>query len=163
MIPRNYSGDSGGPAAWQELETGVATISAFAELCRRAMIAPPENVDSDELSDEAKAILVCGGQRGVIDIRASKDDFDSVERFLAVCVETEPDSRMLFLQRNDPVKTVAFLDGFGELCRLGLVLHHLGRDFSFSKTGYDLSKRLVENGESETIGVLLEFATKLDH
>lgn len=164
MIPRNLSGESPGITPWQELEVGAATISAFAELCRRSIITPPESViECDQLSDEAKTILVCGGQRGVVDIRASKDDYDSVERFLAVCVETEPDSRVLFLNREDPIQTVAFLDGFGELCRSGLVVHHLGRDFSFSKAGYTVAKQLCDDGGAESLRALLEFATKLDH
>jgi len=164
MIPRNFGGESPGITPWQELEVGAATISAFAELCRRSIIAPPESsIDPDELSSQAKTILVCGGQRGVVDVRACKDDYDSVERFLAVCVETEPDSHMLFLNREDPVQTVAFLDGFGELCRSGLVVHHLGRDFSFSKTGYTLAKQLCDVGASESLSSFLQFATKLDH
>ena len=164
MIPRNLSGYQANATAWQELEAGAATISAFAELCRRSIIAPPETaIDSDSLSDEAKSILVCGGQRGVVDVRASKDDYDSVERFLAVCVKVEPDSRVLFLDREDPVQTVAFLEGFEELCRCGLVVHHLGRDFSFSKTGYELAKQLCDDGGAESLSSLLNFATKLDH
>ncbi len=164
MIPRNLSGDQANATAWQELEVGAATISAFAELCRRSIVAPPGvAIDSDSLSGEAKAILVCGGQRGVIDVRASKDDYDSVERFLAVCVEVEPDSRVLFLDREDPVQTVAFLEGFGELCRCGLVVHHLGRDFSFSKSGYVLAKQLCDGGGADSLSSLLNFATKLDH
>jgi len=164
MIPRNLSGDQANATAWQELEVGAATISAFAELCRRSIISPPESaIDPDVLSDEARAILVCGGQRGVVDVRASKDDYDSVERFLAVCVEVEPDSHVLFLQKDDPVQTVAFLDGFGELCRCGLVVHHLGRDFSFSKTGYMLAKQLCDDDGAESLSSLLGFATKLDH
>lgn len=164
MIPRNLSGDSPGITPWQELEFGAATISAFAELCRRSIINPPEAVtDPDSLSDEAKTILVCGGQRGVVDVRACKDDYDSVERFLAICVETEPDSHVLFLQREDPVQSVAFLDGFGELCRSGLIVHHLGRDFSFSKAGYAIAKQLCDDGTAKSLSSLLDFASKLDH
>ncbi len=164
MIPRNLSGEQAGVTAWQELELGAATISAFAELCRRSIIAPPESaIDTELLSDEAKAILVCGGQRGVVDVRACKDDFDSVERFLAICIEAELDSHLLFLQKDDPVQTVAFLDAFGELCRSGLVVHHLGRDFSFSKAGYAFAKQLCDEGVAESLSSLLDFAAKLDH
>ena len=164
MIPRNLHGELPDATPWQELEVGASTISAFAELCRRSIIVPLETaIDPQTLTDEAKAILVCGGQRGVVDVRACKDDFDSVERFLAVCVETEPDSHLLFLQREDPVQTMAFLDGFVQLCRAGLVVHHLGRDFSFSKTGYALAKQLCDDGMAESLSSLLDFATKLDH
>ncbi|QEG20353.1 hypothetical protein [Mariniblastus fucicola] len=164
MIPRNLSGDQAGQTPWQELEFGAATISAFAELCRRSIITPLESaINPDILSNEAKAILVCGGARGVVDVRAHKDDYDSVERFLAICIETEPDSHVLFLQREDPEQTVAFLDGFAELCRNGLVVHHLGRDFSFSKSGYAVSKQLCDEGAGDEVKTLIDFATKLDH
>ena len=164
MIPRNLSGELPGVTSWQELEVGAATISAFAELCRRSIISPPEAaIDPDQLSDEAKTILVCGGQRGVVDVRACKDDYDSVERFLAVCIEAEPDSHVLFLNREDPIQTVAFLDGFGELCRSGLIVHHLGRDFSFSKSGYALAKQLCDGEVAESLSELLGFASRLDH
>lgn len=166
MIPRNLSGQPGQPQAtghWKDLDSGAPTISAFADLCRRAIVSPPGPVESEALSDEARAILICGGERGVVDVRASKDDYDSIERFLAICIETEPDSRMHFLQKENPMQTVAFLEGFAELCRNGLIIHHLGREFSFSKTGYVLSKQLCEAGNSDVIDSLMDFATRLDH
>jgi len=162
MIPRNFGGDQGFDA-WKALDTGAPTISAFAELCRQSIICPPESVDVEQLSSEAKAILVCGADRGVLDLRACKDDFDSVERFLAVCIETEPDSHLLFLDKGNPRQTVAFIEGLAQLCRSGLILHHLGRDFSFSKSGYTLAKDLCAAGEAETQSSLLEFATRLEH
>jgi len=163
MIPRNLSGQPKEASHWKDLDSGAATISAFAELCRLSIISPPEPIDSDLLSEEARSILICGGQRGVVDVRACKDDYDSVERFLAICIETEPDSRLLFLQKDDPVQTVAFLEGFAELCRNGLIVHHLGRDFSFSKTGYALAKELCDAGNTDSIDSFLDFATRLDH
>lgn len=164
MIPRNLSHDSGQQTVWQELEAGAATISAFAELCRRAIISPPESsVDATELSGEAKTILVLAADRGVIDVRACKDDFDSVERFLAICVETKSDDRVLFLRKDDPMQTVAFLEGFAQLCRSGLVIHHLGRDFSFSKAGFEMASELDTDGVKATIGTLIEFGTVIEH
>ena len=164
MIPINLGGDSNlNSDTWKSLDTGAPTISAFAELCRRSIINPPPSVDADDLSLEAKAILVCGSQRGVLDLRASKDDYDSVERFLAVCVEVEPESHQLFLQKDDPVQTVAFLEGFAQLCRSGLVIHHLGRDFSFSSSGYAMAKQLCDEGHSDQLAKQLEFATPLEH
>lgn len=164
MIPINLGGDgeliSG---VWKSLDTGVPTISAFAELCRQSIIRPPAVVDPEGLSLEAQAILVCGAQRGVLDLRACKDDYDAVERFLAVCVEVAPDTHRLFLQREDPVQSIAFLNGFAELCRFGFIVHHLGRDFSFSSTGYALAKQLCDAGKAETLALQLEFASPLDH
>jgi hypothetical protein len=164
MIPRNLSGDVGPPTPWQELEAGASTISAFAELCRRSLISPPESsIDASDLSAEAKTILVAGANRGVIDVRAFKEDFDSVQRFLAICVETQPGDRILFLQRDEPEQTVAFLEGFAELCRNGLIMHHLGRDFSFSKLGFSMASQLVESGAQESVAALLEFGTAVEH
>lgn len=162
MIPLNLGGEQGADA-WRALDSGAPTISAFAELCRQSIIHPPESVDPSGFSAEARTILICGSGRGVVDLRASKDDYDSVERFLAVCVETEPDSRLLFLNKEDPVQTVAFLEGFAELCRCGLILHHLGRDFSFSKSGFAMAKELSGSEEAKAQSELLEFATRLDH
>ncbi len=165
MIPRNLSGDSLSHSAWNDLDSGAPTISAFAELCRQALITPPDDVDPDQLVDgllpEAVAILVACGKRGTVDIRACKDDFDSVQRFLAVCVEPEPDRRILFLQKDKPRQTVAFLEGFSQLCRMGLMLHHLGRDFSFSKSGFSLSKRVAAD-HSEKVKKLVGFGVELD-
>ena len=164
MLPINLGAESlHNIDASKTLDTGVPTISAYAELCRRAIISPPEATDPEQLSLESQAILVCGAQRGVVDVRSFKDDYDSVQRFLAVCVEVEPDSHRLFLQKDDPVQTVAFLEGFAQLCRCGLIVHHLGRDFSFSSSGYALAKQLTDQGKPEALVQQLEFATTLDH
>ena len=163
MIPRNLSGQPQETGHWKDLDSGALTIFAFADLCRRAIVSPPGPVDSESLTNEAVAILICGGERGVIDVRASKDDYDSIERFLAICIETEPDSRLHFLQKENPTQTVAFLEAFAELCRHGLIIHHLGRDFSFSKTGYAMAKQLCDAGHSDEIDSLIDFATRLDH
>ena len=112
MIPRNLTSDSLSNSTWTELEAGTPTISAFAELCRQALIAPPGDFDPDDLLPEAVAILVSCAKRGVMDVRACKDDFDSVRRFLAVCVEPEVERRLLFLNKDKPRQTVAFLEGF---------------------------------------------------
>ena len=162
MIPRDLGGEPSADA-WRALDTGVPTISAYAELCRQSIISPPPTPGHEDLSAEAVTILVCGAQRGVVDLRACKDDFDSVDRFLAVCIETEPDSHLLFLKREDPVQTVAFLQGFAELCRSGLVIHHLGRDFSFSKSGYALAKELTDSDLAKSVASQMDFATRLEH
>lgn len=161
MIPRNLTGDSLSSSAWNDLDSGAPTISAFAELCRLALIAGPGEVNPDELLPEATAILVSCAKRGAIDIRACKDDFDSVKRFLAVSVEPGIDRRLLFLNKDKPRQTVAFLEGFAQLCRLGLIVHHLGRDFSFSRSGFSVAKKVAANHD-EKVKKLLDFAVELD-
>jgi hypothetical protein len=163
MIPRQHRDDregSAGLAAWKELDQGTSTICAFAELCRQAIIFPPtEPIQADQISVKAQAILASTPNRGVVDIRGKKDEFDSVERFLAVCVEVEADRRLLFRRRDDPQQTVEFLDAFGELCRAGLMIHHLGRDFSFSATGFALAKSL----NAEQLSQWIEFGVEVEH
>ncbi len=161
MIPRNLQSDSGSPSAWVDLDTGAPTISALAELCRQALISPPGEVAIDELLPEAAAILVSCARRGTMDVRACKDDFDSVERFLAVCVEPGDDNRLLFLQKDKPRQTIAFLEGFAQLCRCGLIVHHLGRDFSFSKSGFAVAKQLAADPDASILK-LIQFAVSVD-
>ena len=159
MLSRNFGFSEAGQASmWQELGYGALTIYGFADLCARAMIQPPDP-DSVELSDEAKTILVAAANRGTMDIRASKEPFDSAERFLAVCVEFELDRRLLFLNKEEPKQTIRFLEGFRQLCQSGLVIHHLQKDFSLSAAGFDKAEKF-DRGEFET---LLGFAIEIEH
>ena len=126
MLFRNLGSDDQKQATlWQDLGHGSPTIIGFANLCSRAMVSDPgaSLPRFEDLSDEAKTILVAAADRGTIDIRADKDSFDSAERFLAVCVEFELDRRLLFLQKEHPEQTLRFLEGFRQLCQTGLVMH----------------------------------------
>jgi hypothetical protein len=140
MLQRNLSESSNKPTAWQELAEGAPTILAFAQLCSLALVDSAPQAAAELLSNEAKTILALAANRGTIEIRAHRDPVDPVERFLAVCVEVEPERRILFLQKEDPQQTVKFLEGFRQLCRTGLILHHLQRDFSLSTQGYELAR-----------------------
>lgn len=151
------SGDGHIQTMWQELGEGAPTIIGFANLCAVAMDRPiPE---SDELSDEAKSILVVAAGRGMMDVRSNREPFDSSERLLAVCVEVDEERRMLFLKRDDPEQTIRFLNGFRQCCLHGLVMHHLQRDFSLTANGFDLAKQLNRDDYTE----LIEFATEVPH
>ncbi len=162
MLLRNLGGDDQKYAThWQDLGEGAPTIIGYANLCMSAISQPQpaqENV-LEFLSDEAKAILVVAADRGVIDIRADRESFNSSERFLAVCVEYEVDQRILFLQKDQPEQTVRFLEGFRQLCQNGLVIHHLQKDFSLSASGFALAK-LLNREELET---LIGFGAKIEH
>ncbi len=164
MLLRNLGPDDRNPMGWEDLEKGAPTILGFASLCSRAIVSSEANeADAErianELSNEAKTILVAAATRGTIDIRASREPFDSAQRFLAVCVEYELDQRLLFLQKDDPSQTVGFLDGFRQLCRAGLVIHHLQKDFSLSSSGYALAATLNRDDYSELLG----FAVEIEH
>lgn len=162
MLQRNLSEATNKPTAWQELAEGAPTILAFAQLCGLAMVEAPLDTDlpaiADKLSDEAKTILALAANRGTIEIRAHRDPFDSVERFLAVCVELELERRVLFLQKEDPQQTVKFLEGFRQLCRAGLILHHLQRDFSLSNQGFELAKTI----RKDDFNHLIRWGVELD-
>lgn len=110
------------------------------------------------LSTEAKTLLFVAAERGVLEIRVHKDGFDSVERFLAICVERQPEKRLLFLRKEQPQQTVRFLDGFRQLCEKGLVIHHLQGDFSLSSQGFELAKTL----EPAELKQSIEFAVELE-
>jgi hypothetical protein len=158
MLQRNLSESNHRPTVWQELAEGAPTITAFAQLCSLAMIALDRELAPEQFTDEAKAILSLAASRGTLEIRAHRDPFDPAERFLAVCVEVEPESRKWFLQKEDPRQTVRFLEGFRELCRAGLVVHHLQRDFSLSSRGFEFAKQFDPGDYQE----LIRFAVTLD-
>ena len=159
MLSRNLGSNDLQASSWQDLGFGAATILGFANLCSRAMTIPPDSISLDDLSPEAKTILASAAERGTIDIRASREPFDSAERFLAVCVEYALDQRLLFLQKDNPKQTVQFLEGFRQLCQAGLIMHHLQKDFSLSAQGFKLAKQL-NRAEFES---LISFAVEIEH
>ena len=135
---------------------GYPTIAALAMLCANAISDPPEDVDVDQLSAEAKTLLVTAQQRGTFEIRATKVSFDSTERFLAICVETEPEMFLMFRRKAQPRQTVKFFEGFAELCRHGLMIHHLQKDFSLSSKGYQLAESLKASDFEELAAFAIE-------
>lgn len=162
MLFRNLgNGDQNQSISWQDLEFGAPTIIGYARLCSLALSQPSQFAESniDELSLEARTILVAARDRGSLDIRASRESFDSADRFLAVCVEFELDRRLLFLQKENPKQTVKFLDGFRELCQFGLVIHHLQKDFSLSAAGFEVAANL----NPQTVQDLMDFALEIEH
>lgn len=163
MLFRNSGPDNQNQApGWQELGYGAPTILGFALLCSQAISVPDPRSNEDlieALSNEAKTIMVAASQRGSMDIRASREAFDSAERFLAVCVESDLDRWLLFLQKTNPEQTVRFLEGFRQLCQTGLVLHHLQKDFSLSARGFEIARLLSGQEFDDLIG----FATEIEH
>ena len=164
MLFRNLNTPNPSATSWEDLAFGAPTIIGFAELCRQRIASMPNTLDgefdlNDELSVAARTILAAAANRGTIDIRANQDSFNSAERFLAVCVESELEQRLLFLQKENPEQTVKFLEGFRQLCQHGLVIHHLQRDFSLSALGFQFARTLdTKDYESS-----LKFASEIDH
>ena len=138
---QNYSEDGRQMVLWQELGEGAPTLIAFARLCSDALAANyPE--PTLPLSEEARAILYLARRRGAMEIKAVNQAFDSSERFLAVCVEVDLDRLFILKRRGEPELTIRFLDGFRQLCVSGLVMHHLLRDFSLTRRGFEVARTI---------------------
>ena len=157
MLLRNLnSREMSGSSMSQEMTDGLPTIAAFARLCGRAIAG---EVESTEPSQEALALVAAAKGAGMFDIRGDKDAFESADRFLAICVEVNAEKRLLFRDKTNPRQTMIFLDAFRQLCQSGFVVHHMLRDFSLSKTGFDLADTLDPKDFQE----LIEFALELEH
>ena len=158
MLFQNLTSDGASPAAnWMELSCGTPTIAALATLCGHALSGGSPAVA--DLDDHAKTLLSLARQRGVFDIRGNPTAFDASDRLLAICIEIDENRRLLFRQKDQPRETMKFIDGFRQLCQSGLVLHHLQRDFSLTRQGFDQADLLDVDAFSE----LREFAIEIDY
>lgn len=130
--------------SWEALGAGAPVLVALAQLCSQAMVdgVAAKHVSVEGLVPEAKAILVAARGRGVIEVRGVNTAFDPAARMLAVYVEIDETQTIAFRDPNEPEVTVRFLEGFRQLCALGLVMHHLHRDFSLSTAGFELAKTI---------------------
>ncbi len=155
MLLRNLS-ETQSATLLNELSDGLPTIAAYARLCGQAITGEAKNT---ELSAEAKALAAAARQTGMFDIRGDKNAFETSERFLAVCVEIDSNSRLLFRDKTNPRQTILFLDGFRQLCQAGFILHHMLKDFSFSKSGFEFADSLDPGDFQE----LIEFACEVEH
>ncbi len=156
MLPRNLE-STDRLVNWQDLSVGAPTIIAFANLCGQAMSG--QSLSIDDLDEYARALLVAARPRGVFDIRGNREGFDSVERFLAVAIEVEDGRYLVFRQKEQPRETIRFLDGFRQLCQAGLIMHHLHRDFSLTRLGFELADELSVDDYRD----LLAFAQESEH
>jgi hypothetical protein len=138
---QSFTEDGRRMVLWEELGAGAPTIIAFAWLCSHAL-AESRRGPFEDLTEEAKAILYAARRRGAIEVKGVNEAFDSSERFLAVCVELDCDRQFILKRRDDPELTIRFLDGFRQLCASGLVMHHLFRDFSLTRSGFDVARSL---------------------
>ena len=152
--PSDFHGQMAG--SWEALGEGAPTLVALAGICARAILHPPARVSIDELSREAQAILYAARERGVIEVRGVSTAFEAPARMLAIYVEEDSQRTIAFRDRERPEVTLRFFEGFCELCRGGLVLHHLHRDFSLTKRGFEVARSI----EPEAVAELLELATE---
>jgi hypothetical protein len=130
--------------SWDALGAGAPILVALAQLSSSAMVDvdPTAPVQRDLLPPEALAILVAARNRGVIEVKADNTAFEAPSRMLAVYVEIDETQTIAFRNPNEPEITVRFLEGFSQLCRLGLVMHHIHRDFSLSRRGFDFARTI---------------------
>lgn len=125
---------------WEALGNGAPTLVALAQVCAKSLIEGTSNTDG--LSVEAKAILYAARTRGVIEVRGVNTAFEATARLLAVYVEEDDERTIAFRNREQPQVTVRFFEAFCQLCRSGLVLHHLYRDFSLTDAGFRYAKAI---------------------
>ncbi len=150
MLPRNLTGENSQPLFHaQELAEGIPTIAGLAMLCSRSLAnLGREDSAGDslmtELWREARVVLVAARERGMIEMRGQSDSFDSSQRLIAVAVEKDQDTRIIFRRKSDPAWTMSYVEGFRQLCQHGLVIHQFGREFVLSGTGFRLAKSLDE-------------------
>jgi hypothetical protein len=140
---------------WNDVVRGAPSIIGFAALCGRAIAAPERDV---ELTPVALAILYAARDRASIEIKATRNAYNSAERLLAVHVETAPEQWLAFRSRLDPRFTLAALDGFRQLCRAGLVMHHHGPDFSLTHAGLAMAATI----DKSAVESLLAMAVEID-
>lgn len=167
MLIRNLGSTDPEPSTLMKVVgEGYPTIAALAMLCANAISQPPKDgieAIQEELSDQAKALLVTAKGRGTFEIRATRASFDSTERFLAICVETQPEVFLMFRRKGQPRESIKFFEAFAELCRHGLVIHHLHKDFSLSTNGYQLADCLTSDSTAvESLRPLVDFAIEAE-
>jgi hypothetical protein len=122
--------------SWEALGAGAPVLVALAQLCSQAM------VDGPAANESTVERLMPARDRGVIEVRGVNTAFDPAARLLAVYVEIDAAQTIAFRDPENPQITVAFLEGFRQLCALGLVMHHLHRDFSLSSCGFQLARSI---------------------
>lgn len=145
--------------SWEALGNGAPTLVALAQLCseRWAKGASGEEPSIDALSDESLAILFAAKDHGVIEIRGVSTAFEAAGRMLAVYVEVSEERTIAFRDKSHPETTAEFLQGFRELCDLGLVIHHIHRDFSLSPAGWKLARAIEADRVEAALGKATEF------
>ena len=130
--------------SWDALGAGAPVLVALSQLCSNAMVGLDAAIEiaADQLSPESKAILVAARNRGVIEIKAVNAAFEAPSRMLAVYIELDETQTIAFRDPQEPEVTVRFLEGFRVLCNLGLVMHHIHRDFSLTSRGFELARTI---------------------
>ena len=150
MLEHYLGGNDGSPNLWQDLGHGAPTLYALARVCSDALAR--DGGDPPELSVEARAILYLARARGVFELQAVNTAANALDRLLTVFVEVNDDTRVALKVVGNPESTARLFDGFRELCRSGLVMHHLYGEFSLTAQGFTEAKKT----EAETLEDVLQ-------
>lgn len=139
---------------WDDLTSGLPTINALARLCGN-VIASLDDISQgvEALSLEAQAIASAASETGAISIRGDKNAFEPGERYLAICVELAEGKRIEFRCMNDPEQTIRFVDGFRQLCRHGMAMHHLMNEFSLTSAGFELARSVDQKSIEKLVAM----------
>lgn len=148
--------------SWEALGQGAPVLVALAQLASERWVhRSGQSLDDaellEQLSDPAKAILYSAGQRGVIEVRAVNTAFDAAARMLAVYVEVSEERTIAFRDPAAPVITLAFLEAFRSLCDLGLVMHHIYKDFTLTERALQLAQKITAEDVQEWVSKATEF------
>ena len=150
MLERYLGGSDGSPSLWQDLGHCAPTLYALARVCSDALAC--DSGESPTLSVEARAILYLARARGVFELQAMNTAADALDRLLTVFVEVNDDTRVALKVVGDPEGTARLFDSFRELCRNGLIMHHLYGEFSLTARGFSEAKKT----EAQTVANVLQ-------
>ena len=122
------------PISWNDLGEGRTDRDCLGG-DSAAGRSPPHRRAIPRCRSRPKRSCLPPADEGVFEIKGTFNAFDSIERFLAVHVETAAEHFLIFRSKQDPQITIRFLDAFRQLCSAGLVMHHLFREFSLTRAG----------------------------
>jgi hypothetical protein len=77
-----------------------------------------------------------------VEVKAVNTAFEAPSRMLAVYVELDATQTIAFRDPQNPENTARFFEGFRLLCKYGLVMHHVHRDFSLTSHGFELARSI---------------------
>lgn len=126
---------------WDDLGAGVPSLIALAKQASIAMVEGRTD-DWRQLSPHARTLLHAARHRGAFEIQATNSAFEPHQRWLVVAVEQPEHEWLVFRPANSPSEVVQFFAGFAELCRGGLVMHQIYRDFSLTPAGFLAAKKV---------------------
>ena len=137
---RIYPRDDSLARGWEDLGAGVPSLIVLA---KQASIAMTQGHVGDwrDLSGEAQTLLYTARDRGAFEVKAVNTAFEAHHRWLAITVDVAQDSTLTFRPAS-PEGIVRFFEGFSELCRNGLVMHQIYRDFSLTSAGFAAAREV---------------------